>query len=1135
MLKGYLERKQLSTKIKTENMNSTTDISKKILSELRENKIHIKLSSDSNIEMVSYGKNLSGELIDKIRSNKESLIAYLKENNIELGAIPLLKKATKYPLSSAQRRLWIIDRFEGSSASFNMPFTRTLSEDINIEFFKQAVIDTIERHEILRTVFVEDEVGEVWQKILSLQELNFTIDIVDFSEEEDSRLKVNEYIKKDASLPFDLEKGPLIRVAVLRVSKNELQLYYNMHHIISDGWSLEVAANDIMAFYKAYINGAEPEISELKIQYKDYASWQISQLKTEELIASKKYWEKSLSGEIPLLNLPSTKTRPVLKTYNGNSLRSYISKDITGALKSITRANGGSLYMGIMAALNVLLYKYTSEKDIVIGSPISGRDRFELKNQIGFYLNILPLRNRINPEENFTFFLKKVIENTLTSYKYQSYPFDNLVEDLNLTFDKSRSPIFDISVTYNNITAIEGSLEKSKIDEIRVLGDSICKNDIEFHFHEIDGHLSFDINYNSDVYEQDVMMRFMNNFKKLLSNLFENPATPLKDINYLSDQEELKLLHEFNDTWKPFDLKDTVLDLFKIQVEKTPQDVAVVFNDTTLTYQELDVASTKVANHIIEEYNIERNDIVGIELNRNEWMIVAILGVLKSGAAYVPINPSLPLERKTHIQEDTNIKLLVTETSFMFDLDYFDGDVFAIDVEYDTLENTKPIEDRVSSKDLAYVIYTSGSTGIPKGVMVEHKSFLSSILLRNDYYLNLKSMLAITPFSFDASVGILWNSLTTGAEYHILDEDSIKNPSYVVNYIKENNVELLCSTPSFYSFVLKDSEFKNTSLKRVITGGESFSTTLVTKHFETHPNSKLFNEYGPTENTIWTTVKEIKEDYKRNVIGKPLNNNKIFLLNEDMELVPLGAKGEIFIGGENLAKGYLNSSELTSKRFISNPFNEEEVLYRTGDFGKWTTNGEIEFIGRQDNQIKVRGFRVELGEIENQIQAKNDIEEVAVIASKDGNGQNELIAFLVSKKEQNLKDLKDFLQEKLPEYMVPAKYIQIEKFPLSINGKVDKSKLNKEQGNILSTGFTYVAPQTRKETLLIEMIQEVLGVDKVGMNDDFFLIGGNSIKLIEVILKLKQEGFAINISDIVKNPNIKEMASLLKEVEYANS
>lgn len=1115
-------------------MNSTTDISKKILSELRENKIHIKLSSDSNIEMVSYGESLSNELVGKIKSNKESLIAYLKENNIELGAIPLLEEASKYPLSSAQKRLWIIDRFEGSSATFNMPFTRTLSEDVNIEFFKRAVEDTIERHEILRTVFIEDEVGKVWQKIVPLEELNFKIDILDFSSENAPIQEVNKYIKNDASLPFDLEQGPLIRVAILRISENQVKLYYNMHHIISDGWSLDVAANDIMAYYKGYVDNAEPKISELKIQYKDYASWQISQLKTEELIASKEYWEESLLGEIPLLNLPSNKVRPVLKTYNGNSLRCFISKDLTNSLRETTRANGGSLFMGVMAVLNVLLYKYTSEKDIVIGSPISGRDRFELKNQIGFYLNILPLRNKIDPEENFTFFLKRVIENTLKSYKHQSYPFDNLVEDLNLTFDKSRSPIFDISLTYNNIVDVEGSLDKVKLDEISVLGDSICKNDIEFHFQEIDGHLSFDINYNSDVYEQDMMMRFMNNFKKIASNVLEYSETPLKDVNYLSDQEELTLLRAFNDTRKPFNNEITVLDLFRLQVEKTPEDIAVVYKDITLTYQELDIASNRVANHFIEEFSIQKNDVIGIELNRNEWMIVAILGALKSGAAYVPINPSLPLERKIHVQEDTNFKLLVTETSFVFDLDYFEGDVFAIDVEYDSLENINSIENIISVNDLAYVIYTSGSTGTPKGVMVAHKSFLSSIFLRNDYYVDLKSMLAITPFSFDASVGILWNSLTTGAEYHILDEDSIKNPSYVVNYIKDHNVELLCSTPSFYSFVLKDPEFKNTSLKRIISGGESFSTTLVKKHFEAHSDLRLFNEYGPTENTIWTTVKEIKDDFKRNLIGKPLGNNKVYLLNRDMKLVPLGAKGEIFIGGENLAKGYLNSPKLTSERFIRSPFNEDELLYKTGDYGKWTNEGEIEFIGRKDNQIKVRGFRVELGEIENQIQTKNDIEEVAVVASKNGEGQNELIAYLISKKEQNLKDLKDFLQEKLPEYMIPVKYIQIDKFPLNINGKVDKSKLNKEQGNILSTGITYVAPQTTRETLLIEVIQEILGVEKVGMDDDFFLIGGNSIKLIEVILKLKQEGFNINISDIVKNPNIKEMAFLLQEVEYVN-
>ncbi len=1116
-------------------MNSTTDTSKILLSELRENKIHVKLSSDSNIEIVSYGENLSNELIDKIKSNKENLISYLKANNIELGAIPLLKKASKYPLSSAQKRLWIIDRFDGKTAAFNMPFNTTLNEEVNVKFFKRAVLDTIERHEILRTIFVDDEAGQVWQKIVTLEELNFEIDIVDFSNEKNPIQEVNDYIKKDAALPFDLEQGPLIRVAMLRVSKHHLELYYNMHHIISDGWSLEVAANDIMAYYQGYINSATPEISELKIQYKDYASWQLSQLGTDEFISSKKYWEKHLFGEIPLLDLPSNKTRPVLKTYNGNSLRCYIFKDTTDALKKVTKENGGSLFMGVLAALNVILYKYTSEKDIIIGSPISGRDRFELKDQIGFYLNILPLRNKINPKENFTILLNKVVENTLKSYKHQSYPFDYLVEDLSLAFDRSRSPIFDLSLTFNNIIDIEDGVRNINFDEICVLGDSICKNDIEFHFQEIDGHLSFDINYNSDVYEQEMMMNFMSNFKKTLSNLLEYPEVALKDIDYLSEREECRLLKEFNDTSEPFNSEITVLNLFRSQVEKTPEEVAVVFNDVTLTYHELDLASNKIANYFIEEFNIQSNDIVGIELNRNEWMIIAILGILKSGAAYVPINPLLPNQSKQHIQEDTGMRLLVTETNFVFDLNYFEGEVFAIDVEFSTLENPNTLKNTVSSKDLAYVIYTSGSTGIPKGVMIKHESFLSSIVLRNDYYPDLNSMLAITPFSFDASIGILWNSLATGAEYHILDEDSIKNPSYVVNYIKMNNIELLCSTPSFYSFILKDPNFKNTQLKRVISGGESFSSTMVKKHFETHSSLKLFNEYGPTENTIWTTVAEIKENSQRNIIGKPLNNNEIFILNEGLKLVPLGAKGEIYIGGKNLAKGYLNRPELTSERFIKNPFNENERLYKTGDYGKWTDDGEIEFIGRKDNQIKIRGFRVELGEVENQIQTKKDIEEVAVVALKNENGQNELIAYLISNEDQNLKDLKVFLQEKLPEYMIPVKYFQVEKFPLNINGKIDKSELINVQGQMLSTGITYIAPKTEKDVLLIQVIEEILEIEKVGMDDDFFLIGGNSIKLIEVILKLKQEGFNIDISEIVKNPKVKEMTPFLKEIQDIES
>lgn len=1000
---------------------------------------------------------------------------------------------------------------------------------------KKSIFDVIERHEILRTIFEEDESGEVWQKIVPTEDLGLEIDYRDLSDAADKDAAIDAYLKEDAKIPFDLEKGPLVRVGLLQLAENQYEFYYNMHHIISDGWSLLIMSRDIMAYYNGYKNATQPELPELRIQYKDFASWQLSQWDSHESNSAKAFWGEKLAGEIPVLDLPAEKVRPIVKTYNGNSLQAYIDRDTTALLKEITKASGGSLYMGVITALNVLLYKYTAEKDIIIGSPVTGRDHFEFEDQIGFYLNILPLRNQVNPEENFKTFLGRIIKDTLEAYKHQSYPFDRLIEDLGVKYDMSRSPLFDISVTYNNIAKVVGEITEEELQSVAVLGESKCKNDLEFHFQEMDGCLSFGINYNIDVYEEDMMINFMKHFKNLLSNLVTQKETAIAEVEYLSETELNKILVAFNDTFTPSETGKTVLDLFATQVAKTPERTAVVFEDKSLTFQELDIASNKVANFLREEYNLKAEDVVGIQLDRNQWMIVAILGALKTGAAYVPINPLMPTARKEHIQQDTDIKVLITETNYIFDLSYFAGDVFAIDVEFDTLENEAPINSEISSEDLAYVIYTSGSTGMPKGVMVEHGSFMASMVTRNAYYEDMEATLAITPFSFDASIGILWNALTTGVTYHVIAEDSLKNPAFVVKYLVDNKVTCLCNPPSFYSLILKEAGFEEAPLKRVIMGGESIPAVIVKRHFELHPDCRVFNEYGPSENTIWSSVAEVKEDFSRNLIGKPIANNQIYILDQEQQLVPIRAKGEIYIGGDNLARGYLNRSELTAEKFIPNPFKKTARLYKTGDFARWTEEGEIEFIGREDNQIKVRGFRVELGEIESQIQGKDDISEVAVIAKKDAVYQNELMAYIVSEQEQNLKELKEFLIEKLPEYMIPSAFIQVEKLPLNINGKIDKTALLQQEGKTLATGVDYVAPETAKEILIAKVVAETLGLERVGVEDDFFFIGGNSLKLIELISKLKQNGYKINIAEIIKNPKVKDMADLLEEMDMVEN
>lgn len=1116
-------------------MNTTIniDLAKKIISELREHKIHLKLNDENNIEIISYEKNLLPEIVEKIKQNKTSLIDYLKNINTKSLEIPLLEEAEKYPLSSGQHRLWVVDKFEGKTAAFNMPFSVALDEKIEVEILEKSVYAVIERHEILRTIFEEDGKGEIWQKIIPFDAFDFKIDYKDFRSEVDALKSKNDYIYEDSGTPFNLAKGPLLRVALIQTSDTSYTFYYNLHHVICDGWSLNVLLKDVMSYYDAFKNDDIPNIPNLKIQYKDYASWQLSQLKSENIKVLKEYWNSALSGEIPLLNLPSQKNRPNKKTYNGDSLQTYISSEITQKLKEIVNHQGASLFMGVLASMNIILYKYTSVKDIVIGSPLPGRDQLELEDQIGFYLNIIPFRNQINPDNNFVRTLSEIKETTLSAFKHQSYPFDLLVEDLNVKYDMSRSPIFDISLTFNNISDSNKIISNDKINNIVLLGKSKCKNDIEFHFEEVNNILSFVVNYNSDIYEQEMMINFMHHYKNVLEELVNSPEISLEKIDYLSKEEKNQLLIEFNDNKIEFDDKVNVLELFRKQVENKPEQFAIVFENKKMTYKDLDESSDKVANFLKEEFNIQSNDIVGIELDRNDWTIIAILGVIKAGAAYVPVNPLLPEEHKKHILTDTNASLLITESNYVFSMDYYDGNIFAIDLEFDGLsDNTVTETAEIKGSDLAYVIYTSGTTGIPKGVMVEHGSLASSIVSRNNFYENLNSILSITPFSFDASIGLLWNALTTGTEYHIINEERIKNPDYIIQYIKDNNIEFLANSPSFYNMILKNPAFYNTNLKRIVLGGESINQDIIKKHFETHPDCKVFNEYGPTENTIWATVLEVDENFEKNLIGKPIANNQIYILDDALKLLPINVKGEIYIGGNNVARGYINQPELTTEKFISNPFKEGERLYRTGDFGRWTIDGNIEFIGRQDNQVKIRGFRVELGEIESKIQSKEDINEVVVMVKTDKFNQNELMAYISSDVELNPKEVRQYLSERLPEYMIPSKIIQIEKIPLTINGKIDKAKLLEQEGKMLAVELVdYVAPETEIEIILVNIIKNLLEIEELGVNEDFFSIGGNSLKLIELISALRQEGYNIDISEIIKNPVIREFSKLIEAVE----
>ncbi|MDP1817999.1 MAG: amino acid adenylation domain-containing protein, partial [Leadbetterella sp.] len=1104
----------------------------RLISHLLENGIYLSNNGDKlNVEY--NGGSIPDNLLEEIKNNRDELLKYLARDTDHLNYkdIVPVENNTSFKLSSAQKRLWILSQFEDAFVAYNMPGSIDLNESIDIESFKRAIDSTIDRHEILRTIFKEDELGDIKQWILNREDLGFKIDYRDFRKEKNKEENVTAYISKDSYKPFDLKKGPLLRAALLQVEDDKYVFYVNLHHIIGDGWSMKIFEVDVIAFYEAYKENKLPALKPLKIQYKDYSFWELAQLEEESFKAHRDYWLDSLKGELPLLDLPAIKQRPKFTTYNGHSLTAYLSKETTQKLANYVQDQGGSLYMGLLACWNILMFRYTSQKDIIIGTPIVGREHADLGNQIGLYLNTLALRNQVDPEQSFRRFYKQVKESTVAAYTHQAYPFDRLVEELNVTHN-IRNPIFNVLLDFHN----EGrdiqrtDLDEREINSILDLGKFLVKHDLELHFTEVGENILIKVNFKEDVYDKQVIENVIRHYKSLILQLIDNSDTAIGQVNFLSEEEKYKLLKEFNETEVDYPRGKTIIDLFEDQVKNTPDGTAIKCGEKILTYTQLNELSNQLAHCIIENYGIKTNDLVGIKLDKGEWAVISMLGILKAGAAYVPIDPEYPPTRKQHILSDSKIKLLITSTNYLFDEEGFEGQVFAVDVEFEKDKYSKERINGIKTQEsLAYVIYTSGSTGKPKGVMIEHGSLMN-------YLCWAKSMCSkensgrldfglYTSLSFDLTVTSIYLPLISGGTLTIFDSTS--DISSVLKTYVESNIEFIKITPAHIN-LLRELEIKSTAIRVAIVGGDKLENSHVEALKKLNPSVRIYNEYGPTESTVGCIVKEIISDQEDILIGKPIANTSIYIINGEEQLQAEWVVGEICIGGVGLARGYLNQDELTAEKFIKNPFKKEERLYRTGDLGRWLPDGNIEFIGRKDNQVKIRGYRIELGEIEHALLKNKQVNEAVVVVKENAKGEKELVSYITAKESQNASELRSYLKKLLPEYMVPLYYVQMETLPLTSNGKIDKKALPNPQGLELNSGVEFVAPRNEIEEKLVKIWEEILHRENIGIKDEFFTLGGDSIRAIQIVVQIKKTiKKEINVAELYKYQTIEELAGLL--------
>nr|WP_295873271.1 non-ribosomal peptide synthase/polyketide synthase [uncultured Chitinophaga sp.] len=1028
-------------------------------------------------------------------------------------AIALAETRDSYPLSAAQRRLWVLSQFEEGSMAYNMPGVCRFEGNFNRASLVYAFEQLVARHESLRTIFREDEDGSVAQVVLTAEALRFRIREQDLRHAPAGLLE--ECIEETALTPFNLGTGPLLRASLYQVADASWVFVYAMHHIISDGWSMNVLRRELLQYYYAHSRGEALQREPLRIQYKDYASWQQSQLNGEGLQAHKAWWLSQFAGELPVLELPADQLRPAVKTYNGGVVHASIGAAATAGLRVLVQEEGGTLFMGLLAAVNALLYRYTSQPDIIIGSPVAGREHADLEDQIGFYINTLALRTHIDGDRSFRELLRQVKTTTLGAYEHQLYPFDELVDALELQRDMSRSALFDVMVVLQNNeqTAVAAPQEGDMaVKEFNREGRQLSKFDLLFDFSEQADSIRLSLTYNSDIYAHATISRLSGHLQQLLAAIAAEPAQALKELDYLSAAEKHQLLTVFNDTASGKPASQTLSQLFEAQVRRTPQQVAVEAAGGSFTYAALHGESNRFGHYLRDKYNIRRGELIGVKLDRSEWLIAVLLGILKSGGAYVPIDPAYPQERIDYLLADSNCRVVV------------DGPELAAFLRESAHYRTTDLSPVTDASDLAYVIYTSGSTGHPKGVMIEHRNAHAFINWCEEEFAAscFDIVLAVTSICFDLSVFEIFYTLSTGKKIRLLD-----SALSITANLHQGEKVLLNTVPSVVNTLLNEGADLG-AVTVLNMAGEPIPAKVVAG-LDTE-RMEVRNLYGPSEDTTYSTIYRIKNGGPI-LIGKPIADTQVYIVNDHGRLQPCGVAGEICISGSGLSRGYLNKPELTSGKFIPHPFIAGARLYKTGDLGRWLPDGNIDYLGRKDDQVKIRGHRIELGEIESALLKHAAIEAAVVIAKVNTDGEKELVAYVVGKSEDvPVTGLKAFLGHTLPGYMLPAYYIPLAALPLTANGKLDKKQLPDPSGQ--HSEVEYVAAGTDTEEKLVRIWQEILGKDRIGVRDNFFDLGGHSLKATRLASRIHQVfDVKLSLKDLFSHAELQAQAALLSNTQ----
>ncbi|SDH29138.1 non-ribosomal peptide synthase domain TIGR01720/amino acid adenylation domain-containing protein [Chitinophaga filiformis] len=1043
-------------------------------------------------------------------------------DNTSVQAIPLLPESDYYEVSNGQQRLWFMDRLGKGSTAYNITAPVYIHGELHKPALEKAFAGLIARHESLRTTFLmEDDI--LYQQIHPVDTFNFNIGYNDLLTVEHKEAAAIRILEEAMNTSFHLEKGPLFRVQLVQLQQQKSLLIISMHHIVSDGWSMEIMIHELRSLYLSFVTGIPANLDPLPIQYKEYAAWQNLQLRESHMQDHRNFWLQKLEGELPLLELPTDVSLSKEQSSEGRTVKILFSQQESEILHKLGEEHQASLFMTLVTAVKALLYYYTGQQDLIIGIPVSGRDKAELESMIGFFVNMLPIRTKIGDEDTFSALLEKVRFNILEAFDHQVYPFDRLVEELDQPRNNFHSPVFDVIISLqhslftNNHTAVPGDIHIEPFE----LPSNLSKYHLSFNFSATDEQLQLELQYNTGLFHDDRIRNMISHLKQLFLSVAANTHIPLQDINYLSPRE-MTILESFSgNTPFPYPSTASIHSLFEATANQYPEATAVVCEDRTLSYRMLNSLTNKMARALRTTFGAKVQDRILLRMQPGENMLACILAVLKAGGTYVPIDPAYPDENVRFIMEDAGAVLQI-----------IDGDkegtlsVAALLAASETYPDDNGVCD-VTADDIAYIIYTSGSTGIPKGVMVPHRGVVrlvtGNVVPRTVYG---KQALLASSFGFDGSVDSIYDTLLHGGTLHIVSKDLLLSIAALEEYIKQQRIETMFIPTALFNLLIEHAPAIGRTMDWIIFGGEEASVWHVRKCLaEAGPQFVLYNVYGPTENTVYSTICAMTDVSQPVTIGKPVSNTSVFIFDKGLRPVPVGVDGEIYLGGAGLAAAYLKRDELTKEKFI---VHQGMRLYKTGDKGRWSPTGDVIFRGRIDRQVKIRGFRIEPGEIEYAIKQLPGIQHVTVAVQGAGI-EKALVAWLVMEPGMPAPDLKQALAERLPFHMIPAAVAVIAEVPLNVNGKVDLSRLPAPEMAPLKQ---YVPPVTATEQLLAGIWEDVLGIRPIGIHDDFFDIGGHSLKATQIIARIvKMTGLHIDLRKFFGQPNICQLAMLMDQLQ----